>query len=73
MGTAALIAIKVALMILGILLSVIRCTIACGILVSTIYGLKAIGLPASLVQARYTAARKILIGGAKISVKLNNL
>ena len=27
----------------------------------------------SLVPARYTAARKILVDGAKISVELNNL
>jgi hypothetical protein len=31
------------------------------------------GWPASLVQARYTAARKILVHGAKISVELNDL
>ena len=31
------------------------------------------GWPAALVQARYTAVRKTLVDGAKISVELNNL
>jgi len=58
-----LIAIKVVLMIFGILLSVILCTIAYGILASKIYGLKAISLPWLWRDPLYWLFMILIVGG----------
>ena len=63
MGRATLIAIKVVLMIFGVLLSVILCTIGYGILASIIYGLKAIGLPWLLRDPLYWLFMILVVGG----------
>jgi hypothetical protein len=63
MGRATLIAIKVVLMIFGILVSVILCTIAYGILASIIYGLKAISLPWLLRDPFYWLFMILVVGG----------
>lgn len=56
------VAIKVILMICGILLSVILCTIAYGILASKAYGLKAISLPWLLRDPLYWLLMILVVG-----------
>jgi hypothetical protein len=58
-----LIAVRVVLMILGILLSVILCTVAYGIVASYAYKSKAIGLPALLHDPLYWLFIILLVGG----------
>lgn len=58
-----LVAMKVVLMIFGLLLSVILCTIAYGTLVCMVYRLKAIGLPALLYDPLYWSFIILVVGG----------
>ena len=57
-----LIAIKV-ILIFGILLSVVLCTVAYGIAASYLYKSKAIGLPALLHDPLYWLFMILLVGG----------
>lgn len=58
-----MIAIKVVLITFGILVSIVLCTVAYGIVASYFYGWRAVGLPALLRDPLYWLLLILLLGG----------